>query len=83
MVGVDGSGEGERQPGELGLRRGEGRSDRIVALRIRERVHITSVGCPRRLDQLAPAGRVGFVPCVDVALRELVEVVHLVLLRLG
>jgi hypothetical protein len=67
-MGVDRPGEGEDKAGELRLRGGDQRIDRVPPVRLGQGIGVARLVGPQLIDQLAAALRVGLVLAGDVAL---------------
>jgi hypothetical protein len=67
MVGVDRAGQGEDEPGELPLHRGDRCVDGAASVGFRERVDVFGAGRPGPIDQFTARGRVRFVPAIEIA----------------
>jgi hypothetical protein len=77
MVGVDRAGQGEDEPGELPLHRGDGRVDGVASVGFREWIDVFRAGCPGPIDQFTARGRVRFVPAIEIAGEHVVHGVSL------
>lgn len=76
VVGVDRPDQSEDMARELTLGGGDGRVDRVVAVRVDQRIDVAGVVGPGRGDQLTAGSRVGLVSAGKVAVDQVVHDAH-------